>query len=682
MISERHSSRPVRGTEGTTGAHQLTVALVLAALAWLAMTIQEILLFFRPTPYGGRYVDDIFRYSPHALFFNGLGVMLVVGPAVLLWLFWYHRPVRRELVRTIHLVQLGLLMLLVALDHADNEVMRFMGIHLTRSLLYTYFRVDAWGSDMGHIFATDRGGPGLPFILLLVVPLAVWWVGRKVVRSGVRAPRIRPWPLAAAVSLTPLLIGLYFYNFKRMGENRLLRVQPEILTLYAEFRKDFAAGTRPQEFERLSREYQERWFANSNDTAWQFTDPERPLVRVPVGPSPSIESKPWNVILIQLETFRGWDTGFLRPDLSESATPFLDSLARDSRSTFWRRHLSMGPPTVSGFFSGLCSVKPHSFYNITDRFTYTSLECLPAVLRRHGYTAEYYTGFDPDWDGETLWLGRWFDGYRHSRGGGDRVLFRRAAERTRELGRGSRPFMMVIASANNHYPFRSPEPRFVQGAADQPAQAIRHTMRYTDDVLREFIDSVRREPWFDRTLVVVTGDHGYNLGEHGPAGQINGFRESVWVPLVVYGAHPQLPGGGRDEIASLLDLAPTLADLLGVRDPNPWMGSSLLRKRGSASFVLSRETALLGEEDRFSMVVDPNTGRAHLYDAFQDPLQRRDISSVHRALAASLRQRAEEERQLTDYLLEANRVWPDSLAPNQPQTSGRGSDSPQPFDHR
>jgi iduronate 2-sulfatase len=203
----------------------------------------------------------------------------------------------------------------------------------------------------------------------------------------------------------------------------------------------------------------------------------------------------------------------------------------------------------------------------------------------------------------------------------------------------------------------------VQGQADQPTTAIRYTMSYTDDVLREFVDSLRREPWFGRTLLVITGDHGYNLGEHSPAGQINGWRESVWVPLLIHGAHPRLAGGPRDDIASLLDVAPTIADLVGIREANPWMGSSLVKERESASFALSRETAVLGEQGRFSMVVDPATGRARLYDAIQDPLQRHDISTAHRALADSLRKRAEEERRLTDYLLEANRVWPDSLQP-------------------
>jgi len=161
---------------------------------------------------------------------------------------------------------------------------------------------------------------------------------------------------------------------------------------------------------------------------------------------------------------------------------------------------------------------------------------------------------------------------------------------------------------------------------------------------------------------VISGDHGYNLGEHGPAGQINGYRESVWVPLVIHGGHPRLPGGSHEEIASLLDIAPTMAELLGIRDPNPWMGSSLLARTASAGFVLRRESVILGEQGGFSVVVDPVDGEPEVFDAINDPLQRHDISAQHRELADSLLRRADDERRLVDYLLEANRVWEDSLS--------------------
>ena len=645
----------------TRGDRNLTVALALAGLAWLALAVQEVLLFLRPTPYGGRYVDNIVRYFPFALFYNVLGVLLVTAPAVLIWLIWYNRTVPARTARTVHFIQLGLLMLTVALDQIDNEVLRFMGIHLSRSLIRTYFRVNAWGNEMGYAITGDRGGPGVPFLVLFVMPFALWWVGRRIIRNAASYPRLGPWPVAAAVSFVPLLFLLYLYNFHNMGDFRTRRVQPAILTLYAEFDEDLASGRRPPKYEEEVKSYQENWLLKSGDTGWRFSDPERPLVREPLTQPAPINGRPWNVIYIQLETFRGWNTGFLRPDIPVSPTPFLDRLARDSASAYWTRHLSMGPPTVSGYLSSLCSIEPHSFYNIMTSFTYTALECLPATLRRHGYAAEHFTGFDPDWDNQTIWMRRWYDDF-HFIKGNDRKLFQRAAQRVREMAAGPRPFILTISSSTNHYPFNSPEPKFTLDSLDRPDQRIRNTMRFTDDVIREFIEGLEKEPWFARTLVVITGDHGYNLGEHGPAGQASGWRETVWVPLIIHGAHPRLPRGRHDQAASLLDIAPTVADLLGIRDRNPWMGTSLLTPGKDGAFVLSRETMTLGEEGRFSMVVDPGNGKARLYDAETDPLQAKDISAAHPDIARGLRSRAEQQRQLVNYLLEANRVWPDQPA--------------------
>ena len=111
-------------------------------------------------------------------------------------------------------------------------------------------------------------------------------------------------------------------------------------------------------------------------------------------------------------------------------------------------------------------------------------------------------------------------------------------------------------------------------------QRILNTVRYTDDVVRELIETLRREPWFERTLIVINSDHGYNLGEHGGmTGAYSLYRESVWTPFLIVGPHPRLPAGRHDEVVTLLDVAPTIADLIGLREANPWHGHSLLSAR-------------------------------------------------------------------------------------------------------
>lgn len=651
----------LRTDSDRTGAAEFQAALALALLAWLVMGAQELLLFLRPTPYGGPYVRQWGWYLARALFYNLLGVALVTLPFLLRWLVAYRSSVAGGSARRWHTVQLVLLTLTVGLDHADNEVMRFLGTHLTFTLLRTYERVGAWGSDMLHVFTTDRGGPWLPFVLLFSGMSLVWWLGRRVILRE-RAGRTA-WPFAAALAAAglPLAVPLVAYNLPG-GHFPRNRVRPEVITLGLELAGDSRTAAAPPQLARNIADYQTRWLAGDGSTAWRFAgDSSYPLVRVPLAQLPR-DSVPWNVIYLQLETFRGWDMGFLRPDREPSPTPYLDRLAADSTSAVWTRFLSFGPPTINGFMAGHCSVPPHSERNISTTYTGMALQCLPAVLRRHGWHTAYFTGSDPDWDNQTIWLRRWYDEYAYYPDADeqDRKIFDHALTRIRELGRGPAPFFATVVSISNHYPFRSREPALDIAPATTPAQAVLNTTRYTDEVVRAFVDSLSREPWFGRTLLVVTGDHGYNLGEHdGTPGQRNGWRESVWVPFLIHGAHPRLRRGRHAEVSSQLDIAPTVAELLGIRDTTAWLGHSLLTPpTDSAEVGLFRSDMLFADTRRWSLVLDPATATPHLYDAEQDPLQRHDLASRFPDEAAALEREVRGRQGMWDYLVESDRVWP------------------------
>jgi arylsulfatase A-like enzyme len=643
-----------------SGAREFQVALLLAVVAWQVMAAQEFLLFLRPTPYGGAYVRDWGSYLGRALFYNLLGVMLVSLPFLVRWLVAYRGEVSARNARRWQTGLMVVLLLTVGLDHADNEVMRFLGTHLTFSLLRTYERVGAWGSDMLHVFTTDRGGPWLPFLLLFFGMGAFWWRAQWVVSRDRTGGNIWPAGVAVAATILPLVIPLVVY-FLPGGHFPRNRVRPEVLTLGLELVSDSRPVAAPQDLERWLADYQARWLAADGSHQWRFAGNARyPLMRVPL--QPIADSGRWNVILLQLETFRGWDMGFLRPDRRPSPTPFLDRLAADSATAVWTRFLSFGPPTINGFMAGHCSVLPHSVRNISTTYTGVSLACLPAVARRHGWYTAYFTGSDPDWDNQTIWLRRWYDeiAYYPEADEKDREVFRRALERIREIGRRPEPFFATVVSISNHYPFRSREPGLDLGPSHTPAEAVLNTTHYTDDVVREFVDSISREPWYGRTLLVIVGDHGYNLGEHDSTpGQRNGWRESVWVPFLIHGAHPRLPPGRHQEVSSQLDLAPTVAELLGIRDTTPWLGRSLLTGgAGRAEIGLLRGDVLFGETPTWSLVLDPSTAAPHLYRAGQDPLQREDVAAGFPAEAARLERAVREQQALWDYLIESDRIWP------------------------
>lgn len=650
------TASPVRPS---TGADHAALALGLVVLAWTIMGVQELFLFLRETPYGTPYVDRLGRFLPAAIIWNLWAALLPALPFLAWWLTRWDRAVSPAIAGWIHAALLLPLGLATMLDQVDNELMRFMGLHLSWSVVRTYGDVRAWSGEMVQLFLRDRGGPVLPFALLLGSPVLLAWGGARMVRRG--PPFVLPTRLRHLVIVLGAMALLGATRIVWPDGNRWRRVQPAVLSLYRESQRRIHWGDRPPEFATLAREYQHRWLTGSADSAWAFPDTAFPLYRVPTTPATPPVVPP-NFIVIQLETFRGWDVGYLRPDRPFTPTPVLDSLARAPGSAAWLRSLSFGPETVNGLFSSQCSVKPHQHESPTAMFTETPFHCLPQVLRAHGWRTEYLTGVDPDWDFQTFWLRQWFDSLEvpHHSEDPDRQVFRRAAERLRTLGARGQPFYLMVVSFTNHVPFRSREPALDLVHSTRPDSAIWNTMRYTDAVLGEFLAGIRDQPWSDHTILVITGDHGENFGEHdGTAAQRNGWRETLWVPLILHGSDPRLPTGFRSEVADLLDIAPTLADLAGIREPTHWMGHSLLQPVPPARLASGlRKSAAWAERGPWSLVVDPGTGQPRLYRALEDPLQRVDVAPAWPDTAAELDRPISREQALVDYLLEARRVWP------------------------
>ena len=140
----------------------------------------------------------------------------------------------------------------------------------------------------------------------------------------------------------------------------------------------------------------------------------------------------------------------------------------------------------------------------------------------------------------------------------------------------------------------------------------------------------------DRTLVVITSDHGESLGEHDyyfDHGE-NLFDPSMRIPLIVAG--PGVKAGARtDVLATTLDLVPTILDAVKVSYPPDLAGESLLpatlgeRRPERPRLQGQNDRNLLGAWDRrFKIVATPSEpgARYALFDRERDPGETRDES--------------------------------------------------------
>lgn len=104
----------------------------------------------------------------------------------------------------------------------------------------------------------------------------------------------------------------------------------------------------------------------------------------------------------------------------------------------------------------------------------------------------------------------------------------------------------------------------------------RGELQLVDGALGDLLDFLEAQDRLEDAIVVLVGVHGEEFFEHGGAGHArNLHEESIRVPLAIRA--PKLLAPGRVTVpVDLLDLSPTLADLVGVTPPDTWQGESLL----------------------------------------------------------------------------------------------------------
>ena len=90
-------------------------------------------------------------------------------------------------------------------------------------------------------------------------------------------------------------------------------------------------------------------------------------------------------------------------------------------------------------------------------------------------------------------------------------------------------------------------------------------LRYTDEQFGEIVRTLKRTGRYDETLLVVLGDHGEAFGEHDHLFHGNcPYDELIHVPLIVKPPGGHAPSETRSELTSLVDVFPTVLDILGI----------------------------------------------------------------------------------------------------------------------
>src|SRR5262249_22751828 len=142
-------------------------------------------------------------------------------------------------------------------------------------------------------------------------------------------------------------------------------------------------------------------------------------------------------------------------------------------------------------------------------------------------------------------------------------------------GSATRPFFCWVHLYDTHYPY-AVHPELAQtrfaGAATYDAE-----LAFMDRQVSRIMAFLEAHQLVDSTLVVVVGDHGGGLGEHGEVEHGSLLNEEA-LPVPLFVSRPgRVQGGGRvPALVSLVDIVPTIHDLLGMPPPTAGHGRSLM----------------------------------------------------------------------------------------------------------
>ncbi len=208
-----------------------------------------------------------------------------------------------------------------------------------------------------------------------------------------------------------------------------------------------------------------------------------------------------------------------------------------------------------------------------------------------------------------------------------------------------KPFLLWMHLYDPHHPYRPPAPY----AEEYKSQPYDGEIAFADAQVGRLLTFLRQKGLYDHTLIVLAGDHGEGLGEHGE--KTHGFfiyNSTLHVPLIF-----KMPAGQRTlkqvaQPVSLVDLLPTVLDALNLPALKEVQGRSVLPlltgKSKAPGSALYAESFLPRLHFNWSELRGLQTGnyrfidapKPELYDLSNDPRELNNLYEQRPALAAEL----------------------------------------------
>ncbi|EIT86290.1 sulfatase [Fictibacillus macauensis ZFHKF-1] len=312
------------------------------------------------------------------------------------------------------------------------------------------------------------------------------------------------------------------------------------------------------------------------------------------------KAKGKNVIYIHLESFQNFLINYKLH--GKEVTPFLNSFTKNKNTMYFDNFFHQ---TGQGKTSDAEFMLENSIYGLPQGSAFTTnstntFQAAPAILGQKGYSSAVFHGNKKTfWNRNEVYKSFGYDKFYDAGffdmndqdvlnyGLKDKPFFNEALPLMKDL---KEPFYAKFISLSNHFPYTTPEDQSSIEPADTGDGSVDRyfqTARYLDESVRKFVDYLKKTGLYDRSVIVMYGDH-YGISEnHNEAMAKVLNKEEITpydsaqlqkVPFMIHA--PGVKGGTMHQYGGQIDVMPTLMHLLGI-DTKKYVqfGTDLLSKQ-------------------------------------------------------------------------------------------------------
>ena len=331
-----------------------------------------------------------------------------------------------------------------------------------------------------------------------------------------------------------------------------------------------------------------------------------------------------NIVLVTIESFSAKYMGSNGDD--RNLTPNLDALRK--QSLYFNNFYATGTRTDRGLEAITLAIPPTPGRSIVKRIGRESgFASLGQQLHAVGYDSVFVYGGRGYFDNMNAFFSG--NGYRvvdqssvpeeeihfkNAWGMADEDLYKQTLKLADADYAKQQPFLLQLMTTSNHRPYTYPDGRIDIASGNGRDGAV----KYTDYAIGQFLEQARSKPWFDNTIFVFVADH-----TAGSAGKEDLPISNYQIPLFIY-APKLIEARENAQLASQIDLAPTLLGLLNLDYQSTFFGRNLLQANSLPPRVVVGNYQHLGLFDGQNLaILSPRQGLRRHDQALTDSIESR-----------------------------------------------------------